>query len=326
LRTRFVCAALSLIAVTCSLAPAPAAGQALASQVMGLYPERTGEVIFVDLKALRSSRHYAQIKTQALPPQFRSIEQWINALGMDFEQQVQQLSWAFVPAAEGGAVELVGVAEGNFGAAQVEQNARKLKLGVSRPGGALMVNIGRMDQGGEFVFAFLDSSTAVFGWRGLAEEIVTRRTQGGQSLLNNSVLQDVMRELNGRAPMWVALDKKFTGLALKQLLPGASQVPGFDNVAAGMQSAWLRFELRDGLRGLASLRCKDSSDALLFSSAAQAAIAYQALTLNSQNPDLSRALQQMRVDRRNESLNIEWNLPEPELVALLQKNSFTLNF
>lgn len=326
MRNRIAFSLLALAAMTLSFAASPAAAQALANQVMGLYPERTGEIIFVDLRALRSSRHYAQIKSQVLPQQFRSLEQWINALGVNFEQQVQQLSWAFVPAAEGGAVELVGVAEGNFGAAQVEQNARKLKLGISRPGGALMVSIGRMEQGGEFVFAFLDASTAVFGWRNQAEEIVTRRAQGGQSLLNNAVLQGVMRELNGRAPMWVALDRKFSELALKQLLPGASQVPGFDNVAAGLQSAWLRFELRDGLRGLASLKCKDSSDALLFSTAAQAAIAYQALALNSQNPDLSRALQQMRVDRQNENLNIEWNLAEPELVALLQKNSFTLSF
>lgn len=325
MRTKFACLTTVLLVLSLFFAARPAAGQGLANQVVGLYPERTGEVIFVDLKTLRSSRHYPQIKAQVLPQQFRSLEQWINVLGMDFERQVQQLSWAFVPA-EGGAVELIGVAEGSFGATEVEQNARKLKLEISRPGGALMVNIGRMEQGGDFVFAFLDASTAVFGWRGLAEEIVTRRAQGGQSLLNNRALQSVIQELNGRAPMWVALDKKFSELALKQLLPGASQVPGFDNVAAGMQSAWLRFELRDGLRGLASLKCKDSSDALLFSTAAQAAIAYQALALNNENPDLARALQQMRVDRQNENLNIEWNLPEPELVALLQKNSFTLNF
>ncbi len=318
--------AFALILLVLTLAALPASGQALPNQVLGLYPERTGEIIFVDLRALRSSRHYAQIKAQALPQQFRSLEQWMNVLGMDFERQVQQLSWAFVPAAQGGAVELVGVAEGSFGVAEVEQNARKMKLGVSRPGGALMVNIGRMEQGGEFVFAFLDASTAVFGWRSLADEIVTRRAQGGQSLLNNTVLQSLLQELNGRAPMWVVLDKRFSELALKQLLPGASQVPGFDNVAAGMQSAWMRFELREGLRGLAVLKCKDSSDALLFSTAAQAAIAYQALALNSQNPDLARALQQMRVDRQNEQLNIEWNLPETELVALLAKHSFTLNF
>lgn len=326
MRIRLACAVLSLVILSLAFAAPPASAQALASQVVGLYPQGTGEVIFVDLKALRSSPHYPQLKAQMLPQQFRSLEQWINALGLDFERQVQQLSWAFVPAASGGAVELVGVAEGAFGIAEVEQNARRMKLGVTQPGGALLVNIGKMEQGGEFVFAFLDSSTAVFGWRNLAEEIVTRRAQGGQSLLNNTTLQDVMRELNGRAPMWVALDKKFSELALKQLLPGASQVPGFDNVAAGMQSGWLRFELRDGLRGQASLKCKDSQDALLFSTAAQAAIAYQALALNDQNPDLSRALQQMRIDRQNESLNIVWNLPEPDLITLLQKNSFTLNF
>lgn len=306
--------------------PTTASAQSLPNQVLALYPQRTGEIIFVDLQALRTSPHYAQLKAQVLPGQFRSLEQWTNALGMDFEQQVRQLSWAFIPAEQGSAIELVGVAEGSFAPADVERHARQMKLAIAKPGGALLVSLGRAEGGDEFVFAFLDASTAVFGWRRPAEEIVTRRAQGGASVLNNTTLQPLFQELNGRAPMWVALDKRFTGLALKQLLPGASQVSGFDAVAAGMQSAWLRFELRNGLQALAALRCKDQQDALLFSTAAQAAIAYQALALNNQNPDLSRALQQMQVARQGEQLNIQWNLPEPDLVALLAKNSFTLSF
>jgi len=316
----------AFILVTAFAAALPVAGQAVPNQVLALYPERTGELIFVDLQGLRASRHYPQLKAQVLPAQFRGLEQWITALGMDFDRQVRQVSWAFIPAAQGEAIELAGVAEGTFPVQEVEARARQMKLAVSNSGGTLIVSLGRSEQGDEFVFAFLDSATAVFGWRSVAEEVLTRRNQGGQSVLNNPAIQNMVQELNGRAPMWVALDKRFTGLALKQLLPGASQVPGFDNVAAGMQGAWLRFELRDGLKGFAALRCKDSSDALLFSTAAQAGIAYQALSLNSQNPDLSRALQQMRVDRQNEQLNIEWNVAEPELVALLAKNSFTLNF
>lgn len=324
MKHRFLAGLIVVAALACAAIPAGA--QALSNQVLGLYPQRTGELIFVDLQALRASRHYPQLKAQVLPAQFRGLEQWITALGMDFERQVRQVSWAFIPAAQGTAIELAGVAEGTFTPQDVEAHARRMKLAVSRPGGVLLVSLGRGEQGDEFVFAFLDASTAVFGWRSVTEEVLARRTQGGQSALNNPAIQGVVQQLNGSAPMWVALDKRFTELALKQLLPGASQVPGFDNVAAGMQGAWLRFELRDGLKGFASLRCKDSSDALLFSTAAQAGIAYQAMSLNSQNPDLSRALQQMRVDRQNEQLNIEWNVAEPELVALLQKNSFTLTF
>lgn len=324
MKTRLL-TALILLALSAAAAP-PAAGQALPNQVLALYPEGTGELIFVDLQALRSSRHYPQLKAQILPPQFRHLEQWVNALGINFDGQVRQVSWAFVPAAEGEAIGLAGVAEGTFVPRDVEQRARQMRLAITRPGDALVISLGRAEGGAEFVFAFLDGATAAFGQRNVVDDLIARRAQGGTSVLNNASLSALLPELNGRAPMWVALDKRFTTLGLKQLLPGASQVPGFDAVAAGMQSGWLRFELRDGLRGTAALRCKDANDALLFSTAAQAAIAYQALTLNDANPDLARALQQMRLDRQNEQLNIQWNVAEPELVTLLQKNSFTLNF
>ena len=116
--------------VIASALSTPAAAQSLPNQVLALYPQRTGEIIFVDLQALRTSPHYAQLKAQVLPGQFRSLEQWTNALGMDFEQQVRQLSWAFIPAEQGSAIELVGVAEGSFAPADVERHARQMKLAI----------------------------------------------------------------------------------------------------------------------------------------------------------------------------------------------------
>jgi hypothetical protein len=300
--------------------------QALPNQVLALYPQRTGELVFVDLVTLRNSPHYAQIKAQLLPERFRQLEQWIRVLGMDFEREVRRLSWAFVPPAQGSDISFIGVAEGTFALDEVEQRAQQQKLNVARRGGSLVISLGRNDRGDEFVFAFLDPSTALFGLQEVAEEIVDRRAQGGSSVLNNTAFNQQLRQLNGQAPLWLAMDQRFTGLALKQMLPEASQVAGFDAIAGRMQHSSMRFQLRQGLQGTVTIQCRDSADALAFSSAAQAAFAFQALRLQDTDPELSRVLSQVQLNRQDEQLTIQLDLAEPDLVAMLQKNAFTLEF
>lgn len=307
------------------LLSAPAEAQALPNQVLALYPQQTGELVYADLQALRRSSHYAQFKAQVLPDRFRQLEQWVSLLGISFDREIRQLSWAFVPGS-GDAVQFVGVAEGDFSLSEIEQRAQKLSLAVERSGGVRMVSLGRNAQGQEFVFAFLDQATALFGFRDSAQEILDRRAQGGVSLLNNAAMNNLVTPLNGQAPIWIALDQRFTALALKQMLPEASQVPGFDQAATRLRSATIRFELRDGLRSVAAIRCQDVSDAMLFSTAAQAAVSYQAMQLRDTNPELSRMLAQVRLNRQDDRLDMEMSMGEPDLVALLQKNGLTLRF
>lgn len=312
------CFAMACIAI-------PAAAQSLPNQVLALYPQATGELVYVDLQALRTSRHYGQLKAQVLPERFHQLEQWVRVLGIDLDREVRQLSWGFVPVA-GGDVRFVGVAEGDFNLAEIQQGAGQYKLGVTRHQGSPVVSLGRNEHGLEFVFAFLDRSTAVYGAGDAVREILDRRAQGGSTLLHNTVLAGLVTQLNGRAPLWLALDKQFSALALKQMLPEASQVSGFDQAAARLQNSTIRFELRDGLRSQVALRCQDAADAMLFSTAAQAAVAIQAVRLRDSTPELARALTQMKLNRQDDRLEMELALPEPDLIALLQKNAFTLRF
>ena len=317
----------------------PAAAQSLPNQVLALYPQRTGELVYVDATALRRSSHYPRIKAQVLPERFRNLEQWTTALGIDFESQVRQMSWAFIPAESGAAaaqnagandatgIGFVGVAEGQFSLADVEARARGLKLAVRKPGGVTIVSLGKSEQGGEFVFAFLDVATAAFGSRTAVEEIVARRAQGGSSVLDNPALRDAITQLNSsRSPVWFALDRRFSQLAMRQMLPEASQVQGFDAVAGRVLGSTLRLDLRNGLQSTSTVRCADSSDALLLSSAAQAAFAYQALRVRDSSPELAQAFSQVRVNRNDTRLDVEFALPESQFASLLAKNGLTIKF
>jgi len=302
----------------------PAAAQALPPQVQALYPQQTGEVVFADLRALRGSRHYAQIKAQVLPERFRQLEQFGMILGIDFETEVHQLSWGFVgsPAS----ASFAGVAEGDFNSAEVERKARAARLPLSRVNGAPVVVMGTNQEGKSFVFAFPDRATAIFGYRDTVEEMLTRRNEGGPNVTNNATVKAVMDEVNGKAPLWVALDNPYTVLAVKQMLPEAVKLPGFDTLSARLRTASLRFELRDGLKGTAAVRCESSADSVLLSTLLQAALTYQGYQLGEKNPELARAVKEVTLDRQEERLNVAMSIRDADLVTLLQKNTLTLSF
>lgn len=314
------------LAVATGGLPAPAAAQALPNQIQALYPQNAGEVVFVDLRVLRGSPHYAHIKAQALPERFRQLEVWTRLLGVDFENEVRQLSWAFLSAAEGKPPGFVGVAEGAFTLAEVERHARKLKLSLTRYADHPVIVLGANTQGQDFVFAFADSGTAIFGFREEAQAMLDRRAQGGPSVLNNQPVRDLIAQVNGKAPLWVALDSEFATLAVKQMLPEATRIPGFETLTGRVQTASLRFELGPGLRSLVAVRCQTSADALFLSTLMQLGLSYQTSKLGESNPDLARVLGDLQVNRLDDRLDLTLAIREPDLVTLLQKNSFALKF
>ncbi|MCL5289158.1 MAG: hypothetical protein M1453_14330 [Acidobacteria bacterium] len=317
--------AFGMFAILFSFA-SPAAAQALPNQVLALYPRDTGEITFLDVRSLRNSPNYAEMKTKVLPERFRQLAEWTQYIGVDFDTEVYQLSWAFLPAAEGEQVGMIGIAEGNFPTQEIQRLAREKKLPNSRHAGSLILNLGKNDQGREFVFAFADANTAIFGFRDIAEKILDRRAASGPSLLDNRPLMEVIRPLNGKAPVWIAMDSQFTLLAVKQMLPQISQVAGFETLAARLLSASLQLQLSDGLRGSAALRCQTANDALVVSKLLQAAVTYQASRLNESQPDLARVLSTLRLNQPEDRVELALAISSSELNTLIRNNSLALKF
>ena len=317
-------AVLGLLAVA-ALAPR-AAAQSLPPQILALYPPDAGELVFVDMRALRGSPHYAKIKSQVLPERFRALETYAGILGIDFDNEIHQMSWAFIGAPAGQAAEFAGVAEGVFPPSEVAAKARAAKLTLTRWEGRAIVALGKNPQGKEFVFAFADDSTAIFGFRPTVEAMLERHARGGANLAGNAVVRALVDEVNSRAPLWLVTDARYTTFALNQLLPEAKQVPGFDALATRLQSAALRFDLRDGLRGQGAVRCQSSADALLLSTVLNAGLMYQTYRLNESNPDLARVLKDLTVRQQDTRLEMALTIRDADFVTLLAKNSFTLSF
>ena len=320
-----ILAVLLLMILAAAIAPA-AGAQALPSQVLSLYPPETGELVFVDLRALRGTRHYSQVKSQVLPERYRQLEQFAAILGINFETAVHQMSWGFVGVPDTQSAEFAGVAEGVFSLADVRRRARQNGLGASEVEGQLAVSMGKNSAGQEFVFAFPDASRIVFGFRGVVEGMLGRFARSGPSLTNNAAVNALISEVNGRAPLWLVTDKRYTVFAIKQLLPEAQNLPGFEDLSGRLESAVIRFDLRDGLRTQAAVSCQNASDAMLLSTILQGAITYQAFRVNESNPEMARLLRETSVTRREQRIEVGMNVADGDLVALLQKNALQLNF
>lgn len=304
----------------------PAVAQALASPVLALYPPDTGELVFVDLQSARRSPHYGRLKAQVLPERYRELERWAKQLGVDFDKNVDRLSWAFISTGDPARADFVGVAEGAYYLDEIQKVAAASKLRLSAYRGASVYFLGENEMGKEFVFAFPDNARLVFGYRGPVEAMLTRAAEGGTSLLDNARMRVLVEEVNRRSSIWLVLDGQFTQLGVRQFLGEASQVPGAETLAERVETATLRLQLDRGLDTTLAARCVSVTDALWFSAFLEGALFVQRQRLNESNPTLARVLSEARLQRSGDQLSLALSIPEGDMPALLQAKTFTLAF
>lgn len=304
----------------------PLRAQELASQVLALYPPQAGELVFVDLQSARRSPHYARLKAQVLPERYHELERWSTQLGVDFERNVDRISWAFISRGDPASSDFLGVAEGAFYLDDIQKIAAASELRTLAYRGASVYWLGENEAGREFVFAFPDNARLVFGFREVVEEMLDRAAQGGPSLLDNAQMRGLIEQVNRRASIWMVLDGEFTQLGVRQFLGEAASVPGAETLSQRVQTASLRMELSRGLDTTLAARCATATDALWFSTFLEGALYFQRQRLNESNPTLARILADARFQRSGDEISLALAISESDMPALLQARSFTLSF
>lgn len=320
---------LSLVAGAAALAvlgSLPSAGQALSPQVMALYPPEAGELAFLDLQAARRSPHYDELKTQVLPDRYRELEDWARQLGVDFDKNVDRLSWVFVNTGDPARSDFVGVAEGAYYLDDIRKVAADSKLRVWAYRSAAVYHLGENERGKEFVFAFPDNARLIFGFRPLVEAVLDRAEAGGPGLLDNPVMRGLVDEVNRRAPVWLVLDPAYTQLGVRQFLGDAADATGTETLVQRIRSATVRLQLDRGLTTTVGANCASAADTLWLSSFLEMGLFFQRQRLNESNPTLARVLSEARIERSGDRLTLTLAIPEVDLLALLQSRAFSLSF
>lgn len=308
-----------LLLLALSLAPPPASASSLRADVLQVLPVETGEVAFIDLQAVRSSPHYALLKERLIPPRFVQFERFVSSLGVDVDNDLDWLAWALMPPSPEQPTELfLGIVQGQFKPERVQKSFETQKLTTYEHNGVTLYPFGGGRDASGLYFAFLDSSTAIFGFQRGLELFLDARIGAHDNLLRNSGMLSLINEVNGRAPVWVALDEHYTRLAVRQLLPEAARFPEFASVAKTFQASLMQVDVAREVTLNFQAWCKDPSDAQAFSVLLQTGLAAQSWQEQQNNPALGRVLAGAVVRSSGERLELEVTADGDTLQALLK--------
>lgn len=304
------------LAILVPLLSAPARAQSLSNSTLALYPPEAGELAFADLHTLRQSPHYRIIHDSYFPPRLRQLETQALSLGVDFEAQAQQLSWAYL-VSPSGAIEMISVAEGNFAPSTVADRARAIRLSSSEVAGTTLIAMGQNEAGQAFALAFPDSGKLVFGTRDQVEALLTRASTGAPGFLQNQTLSPLLTEANGRSSIWSVMDQRFAALEIRNIAPDAAGRPEAQTLLNNLHAAVARASLGNDLSANASFLCNDASQAALLAAVAQAGFALYSTAEANQNPDMAAALHAAVVQQSGERVELTLSLTQSQISMLL---------
>lgn len=308
-----------MVLLGAALAAQPAAAGSLRADILQVLPAEVGEVAFVDLQAVRSSPHYPQLKQRLIPARFAQFERFIATIGIDVDHDLDWLAWALMASTpELPAEQFLGIVQGQFSPERVQKFFDTRKLKTREHNGVTLYPFGGGRDATGLHFAFLDSSTAVFGFDRAVTLFLDTRIGAHDNLLRNARLLSLISEVNGRFPVWVALDQHYTRLAIRQLLPEAARFPEFSSVAKTFEASLMQVEVSREVNLSFQAWCRDPSDAQAFSILLQVGLAAQSWQEQQKNPALGKVLSSAVVRSSGERLELELTADGETLQALLK--------
>jgi hypothetical protein len=307
-----------------ALAPAPAPAGTLAPDIVAMFPKEIGELAYADLRAARRLSWFPQLKAQLLPQRFQQFEAFLASAGIDINTQVHELAWGLVAPSETAGEQVVGVALGQFSPSATEEYFRQQRLPVTEQRGFRLYAFGSGEGPLDLFFFFLDSNTAVFGHRALIEQFIEVRYGAAEGLLRNDALMRLVNEVNGRGTVWAALDRSYTRLAMRQLLPEAQQFPEAERIAQRLTAMTIAIQADRGMDARFAAVCETVEDANLLANLLQAGLLYRRYQAEQRSPDLVRLLDATRVTPRGDRIEVRMDLAEDLVLALLRQNIFVL--
>lgn len=313
-----------VLALTAAMAPARAAAGTVQPDIIGLFPKDVGEFAYADLKAARKFAWYPQLKEQMLPSRFRQFEAFLSSAGIDPERQVNEVVWGVMAATPETGEQIVGVALGQYAPETAEAYFKQQKLPMTKVRGYTLFAFGSGVGPSDIFFFFVDSNTAAFGHRAILEKLIEVRFGAEESLLRNEKMFPLIDEVNGRGLVWGVLDQGYTRLAVQQLVPEAAQFPEAPKLIAKMRALTISVEADRGIDARFQAVCETPDDANLFASLLQAGLLYRRYQENANNPDLAKTLDEIKVTPRGDRMNVQMNLSEEMMKALLQRNTFAV--
>ncbi len=298
----------------------------LSTDARGAIPHDVQQLVVIDYRAMQDSTAAMDLRNRVMPPELKQFDDALSKFtvklgksdtgqGQPFDQYVDELAFAlFRPAPDSDALQMVGIAQGQFPTQDIVASFRAQKM---KPTMVRANSIYPMTRTG-MVLCFVDPSTMVFGSKDSVTKALDARDGMTASMLTNGAMMNAMQSVDSN-PLWSILDGKGTQTMMKQLLGEAGSVTDFDTVKQRLEASWYDMDFAHGVNFNLTIETGDSFAAATISSLLSAAVMLRKMTASDTE---KQALAATDISSSSGNLNIHFASSDSQFAALLQSPLF----
>ncbi len=303
-------AILFFVLLLCGL---PALAVPLGTSARAVIPADIQQIISVDYRSLKNSPTALAMKARLLPDTLKEFEGALKSVGVDTDNDVEQLTFASFRAKKG-EVHIIGLAQGNFPTKKIlaRLTAKKIKPTKYRTA-SLYSMAGGQDM------TFLDDSTMLFGQRAAVQAALDARDGEAKALSSNSQISDMIGAVDS-GPLWSVLDSAGTQNMLRSTLGDAAKLADYDVIKKRLLGSRYIMDFNNGVNFNLDVVTSDSMTAATLSSLLKAGVMFR--KMNAQGVE-KVALDSVTVDNDSANLKLNFKSDEKRFQSLLQSDLFT---
>jgi hypothetical protein len=284
----------------------------IASSARALVPAEVQQLIGVDYRALKDSPTAQKLKDQVLPPDLKSFEASLKGVGIDAEQDVDQLDFISFRTPKKG-IQTICVAQGSFSAKAVLKKFKLKKIVAVKYGTA---HVYPMDSG--FVMTFLDDNTLAFGTEPSLHSALDAQQGKRASLDSNPQIAEQMAAVDS-SPVWSVLDQEGTQAMMRSALGDAAKIADYETVKKRILASRYTMSFQSGVNFDLSVLTSDSMTAGTLSSLVKAGILFKKM---SATPSEKTALDATTVDSDGTDFVMHFKEDDQKFQALMKSPLF----
>jgi len=294
------------------LLSAPVWAMPLGTSARTVIPQDVQQIISVDYRAIRSSDTAMQLKQQVLPEALKQFEGSLKGVGINPDQDVEQLTFASYRLPKQG-VRIVGIAQGIFPTKVVLKKFTAKKIKPAKYRTAFLYP---MDGGMEMTF--LDEYTLLFGDHAAITGALDTRDGYSSGLDSNPEVADMISAVDS-GPVWSVLDQQGTQNMLRSALGDAAKLADYETVKKRLLGSRYIMNFQSGVNFDLDVITSDSMTAATLSSLLKAGVMYKKMNAT---PVEKTAMDSLTVDSDSSKLQLHFKTDDKKFQSLLHSDLF----
>ncbi|MGZ4822953.1 MAG: hypothetical protein ACXVZR_08915 [Terriglobales bacterium] len=294
------------------LAALPLAAVPLGTSARAVIPADIQQIISVDYRALKSSPTALALKARVLPDQLKEFESSLKGVGIDPENDVEQLTFASFR--DGKTIHIIGLAQGTFPTKKILAKMKLKKVKALKYRGNDLYSM----SGGQDM-TFLDDFTMLFGQPAAIKAALDARDGEAPALTSNSKVSDNIVAVDAGS-VWSVLDAQGTQNMLHSTLGDAAKLADYDMVRNRLLGSRYTMDFNNGVNFNLSVVTSDNMTAATLASLLKAGVLFR--KMNAQGVEKT-ALDSVTVDSDSANLKLSFKSDEKKFQSLVQSDLFS---